>query len=160
MKDSLLCKNNDRIKTTKSIYEPRLSEKMDTKPSYIGEHRVENIDKINTKIQQILSCLRETENKNVPAFENSYKNELKDSSKMTVDSKNYSYSRTRITQTSEAMRNTPDGRADIRGTTSIYQEEKKYEMSTPMTKGVESFELNSGRKDQSRTKSFINSIQK
>lgn len=30
----------------------------------LNDNRVENIDKINIKIQQILSCLKQTENKN------------------------------------------------------------------------------------------------
>lgn len=81
MKESLLNKNyEDRIKVTKSIYEPRASYKLDlrnskvglpiSKPSNrsgvleVGEHRVENIDKINCKIQHILSCLRETDQSN------------------------------------------------------------------------------------------------
>lgn len=54
MKDSLLNKN-DKIKTTKSIYEPRYSEKAEIRTN---DNRVENIDKINSKIQQILHCLK------------------------------------------------------------------------------------------------------
>ena len=57
MKDSLLNKN-EKIKTTKSIYEPRMSEKMDGRAPMLNDNRVENIDKINVKIQQILSCLK------------------------------------------------------------------------------------------------------
>lgn len=55
MKDSLLNKN-DKIKTTKSIYDPRVPEKAECR---LNDNRVENIDKINSKIQQILSCLKD-----------------------------------------------------------------------------------------------------
>lgn len=60
MKDSLINKSyNDKIRTTKSIYEPRANEKQEIQASLLlSEHRVQNIDKINSKIQQILNCLR------------------------------------------------------------------------------------------------------
>ena len=57
MKDSLLGGRGsyDKAKVTRSIYEPS----RDPRPtSGLDDHRIENIDKINSKIQQILSCLK------------------------------------------------------------------------------------------------------
>ncbi len=35
-----------------------MSEKVDARAPMLNDNRVENIDKINVKIQQILSCLK------------------------------------------------------------------------------------------------------
>ena len=58
MKESLLCGKSgyDKAKVTKSIYEPTRDSKKHS--SGLDDHRIENIDKINSKIQQILSCLK------------------------------------------------------------------------------------------------------
>jgi hypothetical protein len=59
MKDSLLTRNyTEKGGRNPYNYWPRGGDLQDARPAHLGEHRVENIDKINTKIQQILSCLR------------------------------------------------------------------------------------------------------
>ena len=59
MKESLLCGKGgyDKAKVTKSIYEPFKDHKK--RPSGLDDQRIDKIDKISSKIQQILGCLKE-----------------------------------------------------------------------------------------------------
>ena len=56
MKESLIGNRTayEQSKTIKSIYEPSRA-----RETANDDYKIENIDKINTKIQQILSCLKD-----------------------------------------------------------------------------------------------------
>ena len=128
---------------------------------------MENIDKINSKIQQILSCLKDNEGKTSTFDQSDYKTDMKGSSKVTVDNSSKSYCMTKTSHIQETkpyqynqdLKASLDNKMEVKNTSSIYQEEKKYKMESPAPKKIESFELSSNR-DNSKVRSFISSIQR
>ena len=128
---------------------------------------MENIDKINSKIQQILSCLKDNEGKTSTFDQSDYKTDMKGNSKVTVDNSSKSYCMTKASHIQETkpyqynqdLKASLDNKMEVKNTSSIYQEEKKYKMESPAPKKIESFELSSNR-DNSKVRSFISSIQR
>ena len=80
---------------------------MKNKLADVGEYRVESIDKINTKIQHILSCLRQN---------NHDKNEIANS-KTTLDNSKIHF-RDNFTE------NKNIDKSFVKNTSSVYQREK------------------------------------
>lgn len=89
---------------------------MKNKLADVGEHRVESIDKINTKIQHILSCLRE----------NNQKNEVENSN-TTLDN-------TKIHYRHNLPANKNLDRSFVKNTSSIYQRDKDLGIESPIAK--------------------------
>lgn len=94
-----------------------------------------------------------------------YKAETKSISKVTVDNSNKSYCMSRASQNQPSQygqdqRMSFDSKVEVKNTSSIYQEDKKYKMESPAPKNIDSFELGSNRAENSKVRSFISSIQK
>lgn len=72
---------------------------------------------------------------------------------MTVDNSNKSYCATKSSQYQESKtyqygkesKTNFDSKMEVKNTTSIYQEDKKYKIESPAPKNVENFDLGSNR---------------